>query len=74
MRAQQNAGDPKLRYCANLGHNQDDESGLIYMRARYYEPASGRFVSEDSELSLVFYARRLIAVTINSNSLLTVES
>jgi hypothetical protein len=26
---------------------QDDESGLIYMRARYYEPWSGRFVSED---------------------------
>ena len=26
---------------------QDDESGLIYMRARYYEPGTGRFVSED---------------------------
>lgn len=35
------------RYCANLGHKQDDESGLTYMRARYYEGASGRFVSED---------------------------
>jgi len=41
------AGDPTGRYCANLGHKQDDESGLIYMRARYYEPASGRFISED---------------------------
>ena len=40
-------GDPKQRYCANLGHVQDDESGLIYMRARYYEPWSGRFISED---------------------------
>ncbi len=38
---------PKQRYCANLGHVADDESGLIYMRARYMEPASGRFVSED---------------------------
>ena len=38
---------PKARYCANLGHVQDDESGLIYMRARYYEPWTGRFVSED---------------------------
>lgn len=37
----------KAAYCANLGHKQDDESGLIYMRARYYEPTSGRFVSED---------------------------
>lgn len=40
-------GDPSGRYCGNLGHKQDDESGLIYMRARYYEPASGRFLSED---------------------------
>ena len=41
------SGEPKGRYCANLGHKQDDESGLVYMRARYYEPSSGRFVSED---------------------------
>ncbi len=40
-------GGPKARYCANLGHVQDDESSLIYMRARYYEPWTGRFVSED---------------------------
>jgi RHS repeat-associated protein len=43
-------GDPKGRYCANLGHKQDDESGLVYMRARYYEPGSGRFISEDPEM------------------------
>ncbi len=41
------SGDPKGRYCATLGHQQDDESGLIYMRARYYESSSGRFISED---------------------------
>jgi len=40
-------GDPKGRYCASFGHKQDDESGLVYMRARYYEPASGRFCNED---------------------------
>ncbi len=40
-------GDPKGRYCASLGHKQDDESGLIYFRARYYEPSTGRFASED---------------------------
>ena len=50
VRAQQSGGDPKLRYCASLGHKQDDESGLIYMRARYYEPTSGRFVSEDPSM------------------------
>jgi len=42
-------GDPSGRYCGNLGHKQDDESGLIYMRARYYEPTSGRFISEDPD-------------------------
>jgi RHS repeat-associated protein len=41
-------GDPTKRYVANLGHQADDESDLIYMRARYYEPATGRFVSQDS--------------------------
>ena len=40
-------GAPMQRFCAGLGHQQDDESGLIYMRARYYEPFSGRFISED---------------------------
>jgi RHS repeat-associated protein len=33
-------------YCANLGH-PEDETGLVYMRARYYEPATGRFINED---------------------------
>ncbi|MCG9895890.1 MAG: RHS repeat-associated core domain-containing protein [Fimbriimonadaceae bacterium] len=40
-------GGPSGRYVANLGHVQDDESGLISMRARYYEPGTGRFISED---------------------------
>ncbi len=33
-------------YCASLGH-PEDETGLVYMRARYYEPLTGRFISED---------------------------
>ena len=40
-------GDPKGRYCASLGQKQDDESGLVYMNARYYEPSAGRFICED---------------------------
>jgi hypothetical protein len=28
----------------------DDESGLVYMRARYYEAGSGRFISQDARL------------------------
>ncbi|MCC6402833.1 MAG: RHS repeat-associated core domain-containing protein [Fimbriimonadaceae bacterium] len=42
-----NGSPPQQGYCANLGHRQDAESSLIYMRARYYEPATGRFLSED---------------------------
>lgn len=39
---------PKQGYCGNLGHVADsDLSGLVYMRARYYEASTGRFVSED---------------------------
>ena len=41
------SADVKQRYCANLGHVEDDASGLVYMRARYYEPWTGRFISED---------------------------
>lgn len=40
-------GGSNQRYCANLAHVQDDESGMVYMRARYYEPETGRLISED---------------------------
>ena len=49
IRSGNTTGDPKGRYCANLGHVDDDESSLTYMRARYYEPGSGRFISQDPE-------------------------
>jgi RHS repeat-associated protein len=34
-------------HCGSLQHRRDAESGLFYMRARYYEPWTGRFLSED---------------------------
>ncbi|SDW22602.1 RHS repeat-associated core domain-containing protein [Paenibacillus sp. CF384] len=30
------------------GEIYDDESGLIYLRARYYDPSNGRFTTEDT--------------------------
>ena len=40
---QYSTSDP-MRYC---GEYQDYESGLIYLRARYYSPKLGRFINED---------------------------
>jgi len=40
-----NTDDNPLRYC---GEYYDTESGLIYLRNRYYDPEIGRFINEDS--------------------------
>ena len=34
------------------GEYQDTESGLVYLRARYYDPASGQFLSRDPLVAL----------------------
>ena len=47
------SGGASQRFCANLGHVTDDESGLVYMRARFYEPWTGRFVNEDATMAEV---------------------
>lgn len=41
-------GGPSGRFVANLHHKSDDESSLVYMWARYYDPETGRFLSEDA--------------------------
>jgi RHS repeat-associated protein len=38
-------------FVGQLGHLSDASDGLVYMRARYMDPASGRFVSEDPKKS-----------------------
>jgi RHS repeat-associated protein len=40
------AAATKQGYCGSLGHVTDD-TGLVYMRARYYDPNVGRFASQD---------------------------
>lgn len=38
---------PEHGFVGGLGHVTDNDTGLMYMRARYYDPAIGRFASED---------------------------
>ena len=38
------SSDNPFGYC---GEYYDEETGLIYLRARYYDPETGRFISED---------------------------
>ena len=42
--SQQETIDNPLKYC---GEYYDPESGLYYLRARYYDPVVGRFTQED---------------------------
>ena len=40
-------GQGSLGCCTGIGHQTDLDTGLVYMRARYYDPSAGRFISED---------------------------
>lgn len=45
------------KFVGGLGHASENETGLIYMRARYMDPTTGRFVCEDpAENGLNWYA------------------
>jgi RHS repeat-associated protein len=50
VRGQEGQRANSFRYVAQIGHPTDEETGLIYMRARYYDPEVGRFVSEDPKM------------------------
>ena len=42
-----NAESNRMKFSGTVGHVGEPDLGLIYMRARYYDPALGRFISED---------------------------
>jgi len=46
VRANPGVATSKQGFVGSLGHVSDD-TGLVYMRARYYDPNLGRFASED---------------------------
>jgi RHS repeat-associated protein len=46
-RATQGSPTSKHAYVGALGHPTEDDTGLIYMRARWMDPVTGTFVSED---------------------------
>jgi len=50
VRGQEGQRANSFKYVAQIGHPTDEETGLIYMRARYYDPEVGRFVSEDPKM------------------------
>ena len=52
-----NSDTNAFRYC---GEYYDTETGTIYLRARYYNPATGRFISRDS-----FAGRRSDPLSLN---------
>jgi len=47
VRASTGSGVSDHKFVGSLGHVSEAETGLIYMRARYMDPALGRFISED---------------------------
>jgi RHS repeat-associated protein len=49
VRASTGGSGTKHKFVGGLGHPSEDETGLIYMRARYMDVVTGRFVSEDPE-------------------------
>jgi len=46
-RASTGTAKSKQGWVGGFGHQSDPETGYTYMRARYYDPAAGRFANED---------------------------
>ena len=51
VRSNAGTASSAMGFVGGLGHLSEANTGLIYMRARYYDPSVGRFISEDSAKS-----------------------
>jgi RHS repeat-associated protein len=49
LRASTGTATSSHGFVGGLGHPSEAETGLVYMRARYYDPVVGRFASEDQD-------------------------
>ena len=45
--------DALVNFYGYAGEEYDEETGLIYLRNRYYDPETGRFISPDSVLGIL---------------------
>jgi len=53
------AADPKFKYTGEWLTSVQDGTGLYYLRARYYDPSVGRFLSQDPILGSLFVPQSL---------------
>ncbi|MGI4791253.1 MAG: RHS repeat-associated core domain-containing protein [Janthinobacterium lividum] len=49
VRSNSGTASSKMGFVGGLGHLSEANTGLIYMKARYYDPTLGRFASEDPD-------------------------
>lgn len=49
VRSSAGASTSRHKFVGSLGHPSEDETGLIYMQARYADPVTGRFISQDQK-------------------------
>jgi RHS repeat-associated protein len=65
LRLMKGASDNTFQF---TGEQTDDETGLIYLRARYYDPSMGRFTSKDTFPGIELFPQTLNRYTYVRNN------